>query len=132
MSLQCPVFKKFCNKFIKTYALTFCLISSDIVQVLLFVCPTVSGLRFYGCCHPCFLKSQLQLTNYFLNLICRLNVEPHYMIYMVILKPNQLPNSVLQPLFVFAAHWVNFLQLIRVLFTNCKLVSLLQILPTAF
>ena len=18
------------------------------------VCPTVSGLRFYGCCHPCF------------------------------------------------------------------------------
>ena len=25
------------------------------IQVLMFVCPTVSELRFYGCCHPCFI-----------------------------------------------------------------------------
>ena len=22
----------------------------------MFVCPTVSELRFYGCCHPCFIS----------------------------------------------------------------------------
>ena len=25
------------------------------------VCPTVSVLRFYGCCHPCFLRIHLCL-----------------------------------------------------------------------
>ena len=28
--------------------------SSDTLQVLMFVCPNISELRFYGCCHPCF------------------------------------------------------------------------------
>ena len=23
--------------------------------MLMFVCPTVSELRFYGCCHPCYI-----------------------------------------------------------------------------
>ena len=33
------------------------IISSDTLQVLMFVSPTVLELRFYGCCHPCFLYS---------------------------------------------------------------------------
>ena len=28
--------------------------SSDTIQVLMFVCPTILELRFYGCCHPCY------------------------------------------------------------------------------
>ena len=32
----------------------FWLFSSDTLQVLMFVFPNVSELRFYGCCHPCF------------------------------------------------------------------------------
>ncbi len=32
--------------------LLFC---SDTLQVLMPFCPTLSELRFYGCCHPCFL-----------------------------------------------------------------------------
>ena len=34
--------------------------SSDTLQVLMFVCPTVSELCFYGCCHPCFYKIAIQ------------------------------------------------------------------------
>ena len=37
------------------YALIFCLFSSDTLQVLMFVCPSISELRFYGCCQPCFI-----------------------------------------------------------------------------
>ena len=29
------------------------------LQVLMFVCPTVLKLHFYGCCHPCYLKETL-------------------------------------------------------------------------
>ena len=38
--------------------------SSDTLQVLIFICPTVSELRFYGCCHSClclFLCNIIQL-----------------------------------------------------------------------
>ncbi len=38
------------------------LISSSILQIIMFVCPTIQELRFYGCCHPCcFLISQIML-----------------------------------------------------------------------
>ena len=33
----------------------FWLFSCDTIQVLMSVCPLVSELHFYGCCHPCFL-----------------------------------------------------------------------------
>ena len=33
----------------------FCLFCSDTLQVLMLVCPAVSELRFYGCCHPCLI-----------------------------------------------------------------------------
>ena len=55
---QYPVFRQFCNKFtynfVLTYTLIFYLFSSDNLQVLMFVCLTVSELHFYGCCHPCY------------------------------------------------------------------------------
>ena len=52
--------------------LQFCLDSSlssfDTFRVLMFVCQTVSELRFYGCCNLCFIKSCFGLSlehNYF-------------------------------------------------------------------
>ena len=39
--------------FVKTHTSIFCLLSSDTVQVLMFVSPTVPDL-LYGYCHPCF------------------------------------------------------------------------------
>ncbi len=48
------------------YALVFCLFSSDTLQVLMFVCPLLSELRFYGCCHPCWLKTKY-ITDYKTN-----------------------------------------------------------------
>ncbi len=36
--------------FVSTYTFIFCLFSSDTLQLLMFVCPTVSELRFYGYC----------------------------------------------------------------------------------
>ena len=38
------------------------LIISGSLQVLMFVCPTVSVIRFYECCHPC-LSCNLLLIN---------------------------------------------------------------------
>ena len=42
--------------FFDSYTFIFWLFSSDTLQVLMFVWPTVSELRFYGCCHSCFQK----------------------------------------------------------------------------
>ena len=44
------------NYCIETYTFIFFLFSSDTLQELMFVCPTVSDLRFYGCCHLCFSR----------------------------------------------------------------------------
>ena len=40
----------------KTFELIFYLFSYDTLQVLMFVCPIVLELRFYGCFHPCFYR----------------------------------------------------------------------------
>ncbi len=47
--------------FIETYALIFCLFGSDPLQVLMFVCPAISELRFCGCCHSCLKDNKLIL-----------------------------------------------------------------------
>ena len=48
---------QFCNKFtyyfVYIYAIIIFLFSSDTLHVLMFVCPSISELRFCGCCHPC-------------------------------------------------------------------------------
>ena len=44
------IYLQFC---FDSYTFIFWLFSSDIIQVLMSVCPTVSVLRFNGCCHPC-------------------------------------------------------------------------------
>ena len=52
--LHVAVFKfylQFCFKF-DTFI--FWLLSSDTLHMFMYVCPTVSEIRFYGCCHPCF------------------------------------------------------------------------------
>ena len=36
----------------------FCLFSSDALQLLMFVCPTVEELRFYECLNPCYITSE--------------------------------------------------------------------------
>ena len=55
---QCPVFAQFFQRnylqFCLAHTFIFCLFSSDTLQVLMFVCPTVQELCFYGCCHPCY------------------------------------------------------------------------------
>ena len=38
-----------------SYTFLFRLFSSDLIKVFMSVCPTVSKLRFYGCCHPCLV-----------------------------------------------------------------------------
>ena len=52
---QNPLFTQFCSKFIYnfvyTFKLIFCLL---IVHIRLFY-RQISELRFYGCCHPCFM-----------------------------------------------------------------------------
>ena len=54
---------QFCNKFtyhfVYIYAIIICLFSFDTLQVLVFVCPSISELRFYGCFHPCLFVSIL-------------------------------------------------------------------------
>ena len=49
---------QFCNEFtynfVSTYTFLICLLIS--LKVLMFVCPTVSELRFYGCCHLCYFE----------------------------------------------------------------------------
>ena len=42
---------------VETYTFIFFLFSSDTLQELMFVCPTISDLRFYGCCHPWYSMS---------------------------------------------------------------------------
>ena len=44
------IYLQFCIYRQWTYALIF---SSDTLQVFMFVCHTISELRFDGCCHPC-------------------------------------------------------------------------------
>ena len=63
----------------------FGLFSSDTLQVKMFVCPTVSELRFYGCWsgHPCFFKSNDFKNIYFVNFIS----------YIVSYKPMQFYNK---------------------------------------
>ena len=46
-----PVFKQLFNKFTYNLVTTFIHLY---FFVSMFVCPTVSKLRFYGCCHPRF------------------------------------------------------------------------------
>ena len=41
------LYNKYMYKYVQTYKLMFCLLSFDTLQELLFVCPTVSKLRFY-------------------------------------------------------------------------------------
>ena len=43
------------NNFALTYTFTLGLLTSETIQVLMSVCPTVSMLCFYECCHPCLL-----------------------------------------------------------------------------
>ena len=49
-------YNKFTYNFVSTYTFIFCLFSSDTLQVLMFVCDTISEHRFYGCGYPCFQK----------------------------------------------------------------------------
>ena len=52
--------------------------SSDILQVIIFVCSTVSWLRFYGCCHPCFSSDRhFSPPLIYLMLSYQLFVTPH-------------------------------------------------------
>ena len=41
-----------------TYALIFCLFSSDTLQMLMLGCPSISDIRFYGCCHSCYISNE--------------------------------------------------------------------------
>ena len=57
---------------------------SDTIQVLMFNCPTVSVLRFYGCCHPCYdisIYSQYEININFQK-ICE-NVEPLLILHCI-------------------------------------------------
>ena len=54
------IYFQFCFDF---YTFIFWLFSSDTLQVIMFVCTTVSELRFYRCCHPCLFKFYLIFYN---------------------------------------------------------------------
>ena len=59
------------------YKFIFCLYSTDTVQVFLFVCPTVSDLRFNGCCHPCLTRKECYIKlcmNVYSEIISLLNM----------------------------------------------------------
>ena len=49
------------------------------LQELMFVCPTVSKLRFYGCCHPCLFV---------------LGMSMYYLCIFQILKPLEAMRAV--------------------------------------
>ena len=55
------IYLQFC---LDPYPFTFCLFSSDTILVLMSVCPTVSELRFHGCCHPCLFTFLLYVFTY--------------------------------------------------------------------
>ena len=42
------------------YTFIFWLFSFDTLQVLMFVCPIILELRFYGWCYPCYIASCLE------------------------------------------------------------------------
>ena len=51
-------------KLSRIYATNF--IYSDTLQVLMFVCPTVLKLRFFGCYHPCLkFLAELEQNTFF-------------------------------------------------------------------
>ena len=59
---------KFTNNIVYTYTTTFCIFSSDTLQVLMSVCPTISELRYYRCWHPCWNDINYKFPkNYFDN-----------------------------------------------------------------
>ena len=63
--------------------------SYDILQVLMFICPTVSDLCFYGCCHPCFLQKCSNSTSDFLNrrVLYMATSKIRWLIFVKILSP---------------------------------------------
>ena len=72
-----------------TYTLIFYLLSSDTLQVLMFVCPTVSEHCFYACYHPCF----------FLNWAILLHIIIYYQYYHITGIEYKIPVQAL-PYFI--------------------------------
>ena len=79
------IYLKFC---FDSFTFIFLLFSSDTIQALMSVCPSISVLHFNECCHPCYNENLQNMLCFYLSIYLATCLTIYYLYIYILVQRN--------------------------------------------